>query len=89
MAIKRLCKFFIQEMVPACDHGDVSIWNLIPRWQCLKQSNGGWFGSMVSAGLLDDIPQEGLEWIKLCLQWTTAAENCGSAIYRRNNRFWL
>lgn len=33
---KDYVKFFIQEMVPACDHEDVSIWNLISRWQCLQ-----------------------------------------------------
>ena len=58
---KDYVKFFVQEMVPACDYeGAMS-----------PNGNGGWFSSMVNAGLLSDIKERGIEWINVF-----AVDNC-------------
>ena len=52
---KDYVKFFVQEMVVAMS----------------PNGNGGWFSSMVNAGLLSDIKERGIEWINVF-----AVDNC-------------
>lgn len=56
-------KFFVQEMVPAVDfEGNV----LVEAEDSLAMSpngNGGWFKSMVKAGLDKDMKEKGVEWL--------------------------
>ena len=68
---KDYVKFFIQEMVPACDHEGRVYMESDTEVAMSPNGNGGWFGSMVSAGLLDDIHARGLEWINVF-----AVDNC-------------
>lgn len=60
---KEYVKFFVQEMVPAVDfEGNV----LIEAEDSLAMSpngNGGWFKSLVKAGLDKDMKEKGVEWL--------------------------
>lgn len=60
---KDYVKFFVQEMVPAVDfEGNV----LIEAEDSLAMSpngNGGWFKSLVKAGLDKDMKEKGVEWL--------------------------
>ena len=68
---KDYVKFFVQEMVPACDYEGRIYMESQTEVAMSPNGNGGWFGSMVSAGLLDDIHARGLEWINVF-----AVDNC-------------
>lgn len=58
-------KFFVQEMVPAVDfEGNV----LIEAEDSLAMSpngNGGWFSSLIKAGLGEDLKTKGVEWLNV------------------------
>ncbi len=58
-------KFFVQEMVPAVDfEGNV----LMESGDSLAMSpngNGGWFKSLVKAGLDQDLREKGVEWLNV------------------------
>lgn len=58
-------KFFVQEMVPAVDfEGNV----LMESGDSLAMSpngNGGWFKSLVKAGLDQDLKEKGVEWLNV------------------------
>lgn len=58
-------KFFVQEMVPAVDFdGNV----LIEAEDSLAMSpngNGGWFTSLIRAGLGEDMKEKGVEWLNV------------------------
>ncbi len=58
-------KFFVQEMVPAVDFdGNV----LVESKDSLAMSpngNGGWFSSMIKAGLDQDLKAKGVEWLNV------------------------
>lgn len=62
---KDYVKFFVQEMVPAVDFdGNV----LVEAEDSLAMSpngNGGWFTSLVKAGLDEDIKAKGIEWLNV------------------------
>ena len=62
---KDFVKFFVQEMVPAVDFdGNV----LIEAEDSLAMSpngNGGWFTSLVKAGLGEDMKEKGVEWLNV------------------------
>ena len=62
---KDFVKFFVQEMVPAVDFdGNV----LIEAEDSLAMSpngNGGWFKSLVKAGLGEDMKEKGVEWLNV------------------------
>lgn len=62
---KDFVKFFVQEMVPAVDfEGNV----LIEAEDSLAMSpngNGGWFTSLVKAGLGEDMKEKGVEWLNV------------------------
>lgn len=68
---KDYVKFFVQEMEPACDY-EGRVYMASPTEVAMSPNgNGGWFGSMVNAGLLADIKSRGLEWINVF-----AVDNC-------------
>lgn len=58
-------KFFIQDMAPSADrNGKV----LMESKSCISLSpngNGGWFSSMVRAGLLDELKEKNIKWINV------------------------
>jgi len=62
---KDFVKFFVQEMVPAVDFdGNV----LVEAEDSLAMSpngNGGWFSSLVKAGLGEDMKEKGVEWLNV------------------------
>ena len=62
---KNYIKFFVQEMVPAVDfEGNV----LIESEDSLAMSpngNGGWFSSLLRAGLGEDLKEKGVEWLNV------------------------
>lgn len=64
-------KFFVQEMVPACDY-EGRVYMLSSTEVAMSPNgNGGWFGSMIKAGLLSDIKARGVEWLNVF-----AVDNC-------------
>lgn len=68
---KDYVKFFVQEMVPACDYEGRAYMSSNTEIAMSPNGNGGWFGSMVNAGLLSDIKARGIEWINVF-----AVDNC-------------
>lgn len=62
---KEFIKFFVQEMVPAVDFdGNV----LVESEDSLAMSpngNGGWFTSLLRAGLGEDMKEKGVEWLNV------------------------
>ena len=62
---KEYIKFFVQEMVPAVDfEGNV----LVESEDSLAMSpngNGGWFTSLLKAGLGEDMKEKGVEWLNV------------------------
>lgn len=62
---KNFVKFFVQEMVPAVDfEGNV----LVEAEDSLAMSpngNGGWFTSLLKAGLGEDLKAKGVEWLNV------------------------
>lgn len=68
---KEYVKFFVQEMVPACDYEGRVYLESQTAVAMSPNGNGGWFGSMVNAGLLSDIKERGIEWINVF-----AVDNC-------------
>ena len=62
---KDYVKFFVQEMVPAVDFdGNV----LVEAEDSLAMSpngNGGWFKSLINAGLDKDLKEKGVEWLNV------------------------
>ena len=68
---KDYVKFFVQEMVPACDYEGRIYKESQTEVAMSPNGNGGWFSSMVNAGLLSDIKERGIEWINVF-----AVDNC-------------
>ncbi len=68
---KDYVKFFVQEMVPACDYEGRIYMGSQTEVAMSPNGNGGWFSSMVNAGLLSDIKERGIEWINVF-----AVDNC-------------
>jgi UDP-N-acetylglucosamine/UDP-N-acetylgalactosamine diphosphorylase len=68
---KECVRFFIQELEPACDYEGRVYMESATRVAMSPNGNGGWFGSMASAGLLEDIHERGIEWINVF-----AVDNC-------------
>lgn len=64
-------KFFVQEMNPACDYEGRVYMESNTKAVMSPNGNGGWFGSMVRAGLLGDIRDRGIEWLNVF-----AVDNC-------------
>lgn len=68
---KEYVKFFIQEMVPACDYEGRVYMASDTEVAMSPNGNGGWFGSLVRSGLLADIRARGIEWLNVF-----AVDNC-------------
>jgi len=82
---KDYVKFFVQEMVPACDYEGRIYMESQTEVAMSPNGNGGWFSSMVNAGLLSDIKERGIEWINVfavdnCLQRITDPMFVGATI---------
>lgn len=58
-------KFFIQEMVPAVDYEGRVLMSDEKHLVMSPNGNGGWFVSMVRAGLLTDLHARGIEWLNI------------------------
>lgn len=68
---KEYVKFFVQEMVPACDFKGRVYMESNTEVVMSPNGNGGWFTSLVKAGLLEDIHKRKIEWINVF-----AVDNC-------------
>ncbi len=58
-------KFFKQEMAPACDYSGKVYMEEPYRIATSPNGNGGWFSSMISAGIADIVEREGIEWLNV------------------------
>ncbi len=57
--------FFMQEMAPAVDENGSILLEEKGRIATSPNGNGGWFSSMVKAGLLSVLDREGIEWLNV------------------------
>ena len=57
--------FFKQDMAPACDYNGKAYLEAKNRISTSPNGNGGWFSSMVRAGLDRILEEEGIEWINV------------------------
>ena len=58
-------RFFVQEMAPCTDFSGKMMLEA-PGTVCSSPNgNGGWFSSMVRAGLLEDLKSRGVEWLNV------------------------
>lgn len=57
--------FFIQEMAPAVDENGNILLEEKGRIAASPNGNGGWFSSMIGAGLLPFLKKEGIEWLNV------------------------
>lgn len=58
-------KFFIQDMAPSVDFNGKIFMESKSEMAVSPNGNGGWFSSIVRAGLLDEIREKGIEWINV------------------------
>lgn len=58
-------KFFIQDMAPSVDFNGKIYMESKSDISISPNGNGGWFSSIVRAGLLNDIKNKGIEWINV------------------------
>ena len=58
-------KFFIQDMAPSVDFNGKILMESRSKISVSPNGNGGWFSSLVRAGLLDEIKAKGVEWINV------------------------
>lgn len=58
-------KFFIQDMAPSVGYDGKILMESRSSVSMSPNGNGGWFSSMVRAGLLDNIKSRGIEWINV------------------------
>ena len=68
---KEYVKFFVQEMGPACDFKGRVYMESNTEVVMSPNGNGGWFTSLIKAGLLEDIHKRNIEWINVF-----AVDNC-------------
>ena len=64
-------KFFVQEMTPACDYEGRAYMVSDTEPAMSPNGNGGWFKSMIKAGLVEDLHKRGVEWLDIF-----AVDNC-------------
>lgn len=62
---KKYVKFFIQDMAPSVDFNGRIYMESRSDISISPNGNGGWFSSIVRAGLLKDIKKKGIEWINV------------------------
>jgi UDP-N-acetylglucosamine/UDP-N-acetylgalactosamine diphosphorylase len=58
-------KFFVQEMVPAVDFEGNVLMESEDSLAMSPNGNGGWFKSLVKAGLDRDLKEKGVEWLNV------------------------
>lgn len=58
-------RFFIQDMAPSVDMSGKVLMESRSKISLSPNGNGGWFSSLVRAGLLDEIKDRGVEWINV------------------------
>lgn len=58
-------KFFKQEMAPAVDYDGKIILERKDTPALSPNGNGGWFGSLKAAGLVEDLHARGVEWLNI------------------------
>lgn len=68
---KDYIRFFVQEMVPACDYNGCVYMTGKTEIAMSPNGNGGWFSSMIKAGLLPELRERGIEWLNVF-----AVDNC-------------
>ena len=57
--------FFMQDMAPSVDFDGKILMESRSRISVSPNGNGGWFSSLVRAGMLDEIKKEGVEWLNV------------------------
>jgi UDP-N-acetylglucosamine/UDP-N-acetylgalactosamine diphosphorylase len=62
---KDYVKFFVQEMVPAVDFDGNVLLESEDSLAMSPNGNGGWFKSLVRAGLDKDLAKKGVEWLNV------------------------
>lgn len=60
---KNYIKFFIQEMTPAVDYNGKIYMSDKGSIALSPNGNGGWFRSMIRAGLVDEMKEKGIEYL--------------------------
>lgn len=60
-----LVKFFKQDMAPAVDYNGKIMLEKKDTPALSPNGNGGWFGSMKRAGLVEDLHKRGVEWLNI------------------------
>ncbi len=58
-------RFFVQDMNPSIDYEGKLLMEAPDRLSLSPSGNGGWFSSMVKAGLLKDLEARGIEWLNI------------------------
>ncbi|MCM1261482.1 MAG: UTP--glucose-1-phosphate uridylyltransferase [Butyrivibrio sp.] len=91
--------FFIQDMAPASDYNGKVYMETKGKMSTSPNGNGGWFSSMMKAGLVDKLHKEGIEWLNVfavdnvlqriadpCFVGATILKSCavGSKVVRKN-----
>lgn len=62
---KDFVKFFVQEMVPAVDFEGNVLMEAKDSLAMSPNGNGGWFSSLLKAGLGEDLSAKGVEWLNV------------------------
>ena len=62
---KSYIKFFIQDMACAVDYNGKLLLEEPGRLATSPNGNGGWFASMIKAGLSEDLKKRGVKWINI------------------------
>ena len=62
---KDYIKFFVQEMVPAVDFDGNLLMKSEDSLAMSPNGNGGWYKSMINAGLDKDVKEKGIEWLNV------------------------
>lgn len=58
-------RFFIQDMAPSVDFSGKIYMEGKGRISMSPNGNGGWFSSLLRAGLMEDIKEKGVEWLNV------------------------
>ena len=62
---KDFVKFFVQEMVPAVDFAGNVLVEAEDSLAMSPNGNGGWFSSLLRAGLGEDLKEKGVQWLNV------------------------
>ena len=79
---KDYVKFFVQEMVPAVDFDGNLLMKSEDSLAMSPNGNGGWFKSLINAGLDKDLKDKGVEWLNVFCCGQCASADCRSCICR-------